>query len=538
MIKLQLPPAPTRLTKILIANRGEIAVRIIRTCRDMGLATVAVYSESDRMSLHVRLAEEAYAIGPDQASESYLRIEKLIDVARTAGADAVHPGYGFLAENPEFAGACLRAGLTFVGPDVESMRTMGSKTGARAVATRAGVPVVPGTDTPFSGNASDADLRAAAAPVGYPLLVKAVAGGGGKGMRIVGTPRDLSGAVRMARSEALSSFGDERVYFERLLDKARHIEVQILGDHHGTVVPFVERECSIQRRHQKLIEETPSPAASPELRARLMAAATAIGKAAAYRNAGTIEFLVDRGGGFYFLEMNTRLQVEHPITEAVTGVDFVRAQIEIAQGARLEQMAAPMPARGHAIEVRVYAENPDDGFMPSPGLITHLRVPGGPGIRDDTGAFEGWTVPTAYDPLISKVVAWAPDRQGAIRRMVRALEEYDVRGISTTIGFCRDVIASRAFGAGEFDTTFVDRLLEERVRADSSSSEEKEEIAAIAAALWKMARPKSILTDRSGPQVTTGGTGASSPDGDTEVERTVNRTESLWLQRARWESLR
>ena len=486
------------MKKILIANRGEIAVRIIRTCRDMGLTTVAVYSECDRNALHVRLADEAHAIGPDQASESYLRIDKLIDAARASGADAVHPGYGFLAENPAFADACTAGGITFIGPDASAMRTMGSKTNARDVAVAAGVPIVPGGSEPGA--------------VGYPLLVKAVAGGGGKGMRVVRAAAELDGAVMMARSEAQLSFGDDRVYFERLLDRPRHIEVQLLGDTHGTVIPFVERECSIQRRHQKLIEETPSPAVTPELRERLTAAAAAIGRAAGYTSAGTIEFLVDANGSFYFLEMNTRLQVEHPITEAVTGIDFVRAQIEIAGGARLDQKAQ---ANGHAIEVRVYAENPDDGFLPSPGRITHLRAPAGPGIRDDSGAFEGWTVPTAYDPLISKVVAWAPDRRGAISRMVRALSEYDVRGINTTIGFCREVIASPAFDAAEFDTTYVDRLLAQN-RRGPARSDEIEEMAAIGAAIWA-AREAGVKDSTT--------SGQASPD-------------SLWAQRARLESLR
>ena len=497
------------MNKLLIANRGEIAVRVIRTCREMGLGTVAIYSQCDRNALHVRLADEAYTIGPDQASESYLRIDRIIDVARRSRADGVHPGYGFLAENPQFAEACTQAGLTFVGPDAKVMRQMGSKTAARDVAVSAGVPVVPGGDDP--------------AAVGYPLLVKAVAGGGGKGMRVVRTSDQLASAVQMARSEAQSAFGDDRVYFERLLEKPRHIEVQLLGDVHGTMVPFVERECSIQRRHQKLVEETPSPSVTPALRERLMSAAAAIGRAAGYTNAGTIEFLVDAGGEFYFLEMNTRLQVEHPVTEAVTGVDFVRAQIEIARGqaipAGLKSCATDID--GHAIEVRVYAENPYEGFLPSPGRITHLRVPSGPGIRDDSGAYEGWTVPTAYDPLVSKVIAWAPDRPGAIRRMVRALNEYDLRGISTTIGFCRDLIQSPAFGAAEFDTTYVDRLLAENAR-DGASHEEIEEIVAIAAALW----------------TTKAGLNASTTTAAGEVVPTFRRADSLWAQRARTESLR
>lgn len=477
----------------------------------MGLAAVAVYSECDRNALHVRLADEAHAIGPDQASESYLRIDKLIDVARSSGAGAVHPGYGFLAENPEFAEACAKAGITFIGPDARAMRMMGSKTSARDVAVAAGVPVVPGGNTPDE--------------IGYPLLVKAVAGGGGKGMRLVRAADELDSAIRMARSEALSSFGDDRVYFERLLERPRHIEVQLLGDTHGTIVPFVERECSIQRRHQKLIEETPSPVVTPDLRQRLMAAASAIGRAAGYTSAGTIEFLVDAKGEFYFLEMNTRLQVEHPITEAVTGVDFVRAQIEIARGAKLADMAAV--ANGHAIEVRVYAENPDEGFLPSPGRITHLRAPSGPGIRDDSGAFEGWTVPNAYDPLISKVVAWAPDRPGAIARMVRALTEYDLRGISTTIGFCRDLVASPEFAAADFDTTYVNRILEQNGRT-SDRSDELEEVAAIAAAMWS-------VRDADLKATTTTPTGKS---GVVPTFRSARQSESLWAQRARLESLR
>ena len=458
----------------------------------MGLATVAVYSACDRNALHVRLADEACALGPDRASESYLRIDKLIDAAVRTGADAVHPGYGFLAENADFAEACATAGLTFIGPGPRAMRALGCKTDARAVATAAGVPVVPGSAAPFPASASAAELEAGGGAVQYPLFVKAVAGGGGKGMRAVHAPQDLADAVRLARSEAESAFGDGRVYFERKLEAPRHIEVQLLGDLHGTVVPFVERECSIQRRHQKLIEETPSPAVTPGLRSQLTEAAAAIGRAAGYTSAGTVEFLVDVSGGFYFLEMNPRLQVEHAITEAVTGVDFVRAQIEIAAGATLGAIMAGRNAGtapdGHAIEARVYAENPENGFLPSPGLITRLREPGGPGIRIDSGAFEGWTVPTAYDPLVTKVIAWAPDRGGAIARMVRALAEYDIRGVDTTIEFCREVIGSPAFAAGEFDTSTVDGMLEARARKAAVHDDEIEEMAAVAAALWTMAR--------------------------------------------------
>ncbi|HUP40844.1 MAG TPA: biotin carboxylase N-terminal domain-containing protein [Vicinamibacterales bacterium] len=557
------------MNKILIANRGEIAVRIIRTCRDMGLATVAVYSDCDRSALHVRLADEAHHIGPDQASESYLRIDKVIDVARSSGAGGVHPGYGFLAENPELAEACAKARLTFIGPSPAAMRAMGSKTQARQVAIAAGVPVVPGGDTSLE--------------LEYPMLVKAVAGGGGKGMRVVRSPDELQSAISLARSEAQSSFGNDAVYFEKLIERPRHIEVQLLGDTHGTVVPFVERECSIQRRHQKLIEETPSPSVTPELRKRLLAAAAAIGKAANYMSAGTVEFLVDASGEFYFLEMNTRLQVEHPITEAVTGIDFVRAQIEVARGAMLSEMfagrnsagfdsarldsarldaarldaarletsvglATPVGldfsrATGHAIEVRVYAENPAEGFLPSPGRITHLQAPSGPGIRDDSGAYDGWIVPTAYDPLISKVVAWAPDRPGAIARMVGALGEYDVRGISTTIGFCGSLIASPAFAAAEFDTTFVDRLLGENGKTDGKI-DGSEEIVAIAAAIWAAlhAEPAEPIKQPE-PELGTGtrnlepGTGNLEP-GTRNPERGTRNPESLWAQRGRLDGLR
>jgi acetyl-CoA carboxylase biotin carboxylase subunit len=509
------------LKKILIANRGEIAVRVIRTCREMGLATVAVYSECDRTALHVRLADQAYAIGPDQASESYLRIDKLIDVARAAKADGVHPGYGFLAENAEFADACSKAGVTFIGPTATAMRALGSKTRARAVAMAAGVPVVPGTDKPVGADATEGQLIAAAAQVAYPLLVKAVAGGGGKGMRVVRSERELAAAVRAARSEARSAFGDDAIYFERLVERPRHVEVQLLGDVHGTVLPFVERECSIQRRHQKLVEETPSTAVAPDLRSRLAQAATMIGRAAGYTSAGTVEFLLDGEGHYYFLEMNTRLQVEHPITESVTGIDFVRAQIDVANGRALdydpERLLTPS---GHAIECRVYAEDPDQGFLPSPGVITHLRPPSGPGIRNDGSVAVGGAVPTYYDPLVSKVIAWGPDRPGAIARMVRALSEYDLRGIKTTIGFCRELLSSAAFAAGDFDTTTVDRLLEGRRNGNGETPHdaELEELAAIAAAFAAHDRLAN--------------------GGEPKTPRVVAQSASLWEQRARLESLR
>ncbi|MGD9902473.1 MAG: acetyl/propionyl/methylcrotonyl-CoA carboxylase subunit alpha [Vicinamibacterales bacterium] len=478
------------VTKVLIANRGEIAVRVIRACRDMGIATVAVYSDCDRAALHVRLADEAVAIGPNPPRESYLRIDAIIDAARQGGADAVHPGYGFLAENEDFAAACRDAGLTFIGPSAEVIERMGSKTAARQAAIAAGVPVVPGTETPLGEDVPDAEVERIAAGIGYPLMLKAVAGGGGKGMRMVSEPGDLAGALRAARSEAGSAFGDSAVYLERRLLTPRHIEVQLLGDHYGTVVAFVERECSIQRRHQKVIEESPSAAITPEVRTRLTGAAAAVARQVGYTNAGTIEFLLDGDGAFYFLEMNTRLQVEHPITEMVTGVDLVQWQIRIARGERLTLDAAALLApRGHAVECRVYAEDPDNGFLPSPGRIVRLRVPQGPGVRDDSGATEGLDVPIYYDPLVSKLVTWGDDRPHALARMRRALAEYEVVGIRTTIPFFEWVLDDDDFRAGRFDTTFIDRKLSERKGAPFRTiSADDEELAAVAAALHAVLR--------------------------------------------------
>ena len=448
------------MKKILIANRGEIAARVIRACRDMGIATAAVYSACDRAALHVRLADEAWPIGPSAPRESYLRIDAIVDAARRCGADAVHPGYGFLAENADFAAACRDAGVTFIGPSPDAIALMGSKTAARQEAIRAGVPVVPGTEEPLDEGASDDDVLAVADRVGYPLMIKAVAGGGGKGMRLVTLAADLPGALRAARSEARSAFGEGAVYLERRLVKPRHIEVQLLGDHHGTVVPFVERECSIQRRHQKVIEESPSLAVTPDLRRRLTEAAAAVARAVGYTNAGTIEFLLDEDGSFFFLEMNTRLQVEHPVTEMVTGVDLVQWQIRIARGERLDlDQDAMLHPRAHAIECRIYAEDPDNGFLPSPGRIEALRVPGGPGVRDDSGVSEGDHVPIDYDPLVSKLITWGDDRAHAIDRMKRALAEYEIRGIRTTIPFFQWILDDEEFRSARLDTTFIDRRL-------------------------------------------------------------------------------
>jgi acetyl-CoA carboxylase biotin carboxylase subunit len=474
--------------KVLIANRGEIAVRIARACREMGIATAAVFSECDRAALHVRYADEAYPIGPSAPRESYLRIDRMVETALRCGADAIHPGYGFLAENEDFAAAVRDVGLTFIGPTPESMALMGSKTAARTTAIRAGVPVVPGTEAPLSADASDVDIARAADQVGYPLLVKAVAGGGGKGMRTVVDPAELATAIRAARSEAGTAFGDTSVYLERRLTHPRHVEIQLLGDQHGTVVPLVERECSIQRRHQKVVEETPSPAVTPEIRRAMTAAAASVARAAGYTNAGTIEFLLADDGRFYFLEMNTRLQVEHPITEMVTGVDLVHWQIRIARGERLdldpERLLIP---NGHAIECRIYAEDPDNGFLPSPGRIVDLRAPAGPGIRDDSGIAAGLDVPIFYDPMISKLVAWAHDRPAAIARMRRALSEYIVTGIKTTVPFFIWLLEQPDFAAGRFHTTYLDAVMAERAgRPFAESRAPSEDVAAIAAAVQAM----------------------------------------------------
>jgi acetyl-CoA carboxylase biotin carboxylase subunit len=511
--------------KILVANRGEIAVRIIRACREMGLPSVAVYSDCDRDARHVREADQAFHIGPSEAARSYLRINTLLDVAQRSGADAVHPGYGFLAENPTFARACLDRGLTFIGPSPDAIATMGSKTAARAAAIRAGVPVVPGTEQPLGRQATDADTARIAHAVGYPLVVKAVAGGGGKGMRIVDDPSALAAAIRTARSEAGSAFGDSAVYLERCIEHPRHIEIQLLGDAHGTVIPFVERECSIQRRHQKVVEESPSIGVSPELRRRMASAAAAVARAVNYTSAGTIEFLLDERGAFFFLEMNTRLQVEHPVTEMITSIDLVQWQIRIARGERLdinpERALTPM---GHAIECRIYAEDPDQGFMPSPGLIRGLRPAAGPGVRDDGGVSAGYVVPVFYDSMIAKLIAWAPSRPEAVDRMSRALREYHVLGIRTTIPFFLWLMRQPEYIAGQYDTTYLDRLLAERAMSSSDSgrrpsfnelSERDEEVVAIAAALDAYVRAS-------------GGPGAAQPAG----------AQGRWTQAARREALR
>ena len=449
---------------------------MIRACREARLATVAVFSDADREALHVRMADEAYPIGPPEPAASYLSIERIVRVAKAAGADAIHPGYGFLSENPQFAEACLGAGLTFIGPPAGAMRAMSDKTAARRVAAGLGIPVVPGTSTSV---ADDAEAARIARELGYPVMVKAVMGGGGKGMRLVREERELAGALRLARAEALTAFGDGAVYIERYVVEPRHIEIQILADTHGNVVHLGERECSIQRRHQKLVEEAPSPLVDEAMRARMGEAACRVAAAAGYANAGTVEFLVDRDRTFYFLEMNTRLQVEHPVTEMVTGIDIVREQLRIAGGERLGLRQGDVRFRGAAIECRINAEDPFRGFLPSPGTITGLSVPGGPWVRNDSGAYEGCAVPRFYDTLLAKLICWGEDRAAAIRRAARALDEYRIVGVHSTIPALRRILVDPDFTAGRLSTALLERILREVRPADGRHRA----VALIAAAL-------------------------------------------------------
>ncbi len=466
------------VTKVLIANRGEIAVRIIRACRELGIETVAVFSEADRNAMHVRYADEAYLIGPAPSRDSYLRIDKILDVAKRSGADAVHPGYGFLAEREEFAGACEEAGITFIGPKPSAIAAMGDKAVARATVTRAGVPVVPGTEG--EGALRDDEIVAVAPHIGFPLLIKATAGGGGKGMREAHNPEELPSALAAARREAEAAFGDGNVYLEKLVTGARHIEIQIMADTHGNVVHLGERECSIQRRHQKVLEEAPSPFVNDDedLRRRMGEVACRAAAAVGYVNAGTIEFLVDRDKNFFFLEMNTRLQVEHPVTELVTGIDIVKEQIRIARGRKLSREQSEIAMTGWAIECRVNAEDPYNNFMPSTGTVSASIVPTGPGVRVDTFIYSGYTIPRYYDSLISKVICWGETRGEALLRMRRALEEYKIVGVKTNIPLHQHLLNSHRFMGGQFDT----RFLEERFQMDDEGAQ-RPEIAAILATL-------------------------------------------------------
>jgi len=473
--------------KVLIANRGEIAVRVMRTLREMGIATVAVFSDADRTSLHVRMADEAEHIGPSASAESYLRIDRILGAARNHGAEAIHPGYGFLSENADFAAACEDAGIVFIGPSAASIRAMGSKTAARKMAIAGGAPVVPGIDHAIT--ASEAAEFGAAH--GYPILLKAVAGGGGKGMRRVDSAHEVESAFRNAASEAERAFRCADIYVEKLIERGRHIEIQVLGDRHGNLVHLGERECSIQRRHQKVIEECPSPlvALHPEMRHEMGDAAVRAARAAGYYNAGTVEFLVDQDRRFYFLEMNTRLQVEHPVTELVTGLDLVRLQVEIADGARLPFTQDDVTWRGSAIECRIYAEDPYNDFLPYPGKLTRLTRPLGPGIRLDGCVYDGWTVPMEYDPLLAKLAVWASDRDGAIERMIRALREYDVGGIRTNLGFFRQILEDAEFREAKLHTGFIDEFFQRHTAPQPPP--DLAAVAALAASLHTMSRPST-----------------------------------------------
>lgn len=481
--------------KVLIANRGEIAVRVIRACREMGIPSVAVYSDVDRASLHVRKADEAYHLGPAAAAESYLNINKILAAAKKSGADAIHPGYGFLSENPRFAHACAEAGVKFIGPTAAAMEMMGSKTRARQRMDKAGVPFVPGTSR---GVESVEEAERVAGKIGYPIMLKAAAGGGGKGMRLVHTVDQLRSALESAQSEAQRSFGDNEVYIEKAIVNPRHIEMQVLADEHGNTVYLGERECSIQRRHQKVLEESPSPIVDPEMRRHMGEVAVRVAQAAGYTNAGTIEFLVDQQKNFYFLEMNTRLQVEHPVTELTTGLDLVHLQIRIAAGERLPFRQEDVQLRGHAIECRIYAEDPDNNYFPSPGKITLLLLPSGPGIRRDSGMYEGWTVPIDYDPLLAKLIGYGTDREQATARLVRALNEYFVGGIKTNISLFRRILRDREFQSGRLDTGFLDRLLA-RPHEGVARDENAAKIAAIAAGVFAVLDPVTGRNDAASP---------------------------------------
>lgn len=464
------------IRKLLIANRGEIAVRIMRSCREMGISTVAVYSEADRTSMHVRYADEAYLIGPAPSSESYLKVEKIIDVARKCGADAIHPGYGFLSENAEFARICGKEGIIFIGPSPHAIATMGDKITARQTMIDAGVPVVPGTKTKII---SEADAKRMIEEIGLPVIIKASAGGGGKGMRLVEKEEELINAVKAAKSEAMTAFGDDSVYIEKYIVEPHHIEFQVLGDKFGNIIHLCERECSVQRRHQKVIEETPSPIMTEALREKMGNDAIAAARSVNYEGVGTIEFLVDKNMNYFFLEMNTRLQVEHPITERVVGIDLVKEQIRVANGEKLQYRQEDIRQLGHAIECRIYAEDTDRNFMPSPGLIRHITEPRGLGIRTDGYVYSGYEIPIYYDPMISKLIVWARTRAGAIDRMKRALYEYKISGVKTSIKYLESIMNHPVFAEGTYDTHFIEKHTAELVSVVEPCGSDCEDLAIV-----------------------------------------------------------
>ncbi len=494
-----------KIKRVLVANRGEIAVRVMRTCHERGIETVAVYSEPDRHALHTRYAQRAEPIGPAASRDSYLRMDRILDAAKKHGADAIHPGYGFLSEKEEFARACQDAGIIFIGPPASAIEAMGEKTQARARMKAAGVPVVPGTDGPVD----DATAMAFARQVGLPVMVKAAAGGGGKGMRKVTRDEDLANAVSGARREALNAFGDDSLYVEKFLEKPRHVEIQIFADSHGNVHHLFERECSIQRRNQKIIEEAPSAVVTPEMRRAMGEVAVKGARAVGYLNAGTMEFLVDANKKFYFLEMNTRLQVEHPVTEWVTGFDLVGAQLDVAEGLKLPWGEQPESPRGWAMEARIYAEDPAQNFLPQPGRIVDLKVPGGLGVRDDGGVYAGYEVTPFYDPMIAKLSCWAANRQAVIDKLIRALQEYTVKGITTNIAYLVRILQHPAFRAGDYDTGFIEKYLQV---PPPPPAEHLTQAALLAAAYWREAedaRARAKVVGTSGGGTSGGQAGMS-----------------------------
>ncbi len=465
------------IKKILVANRGEIAVRVLRACRETGIKSVTVYSDADRTALHTRYADEVYYLGPSPATESYLKIEKIIDIAKKSGAEAIHPGYGFLSENESFAKACEDNGVIFIGPNSKAIELLGDKIASKITMTKAGVPVIPGSEGAVR---DESEALMVIEKIGLPVLIKAAGGGGGKGMRVVRDKKDLATAIKQATGEAQSAFGNPTIFIEKFLEQPRHIEFQILADNYGNVIHLGERECSIQRRHQKLVEEAPSAIMTPELREKMGEAAKKAVKASGYNNAGTVEFMVDKDRNFYFLEMNTRLQVEHPVTELVTGIDIVKEQFKIAAGEKLSLKQEDIKINGSAIECRITAEDPENNFAPSTGKIIELIEPSGIGVRVDSGVYEGFEVPIYYDPLIAKLLVWAPTRKEAIERMRRALSEYVIRGIKTAIPFHKIVMEHPDFISGEYDTTFIDRIL-----GKIEYKKENHQVAAIAALIAK-----------------------------------------------------
>ncbi|MEM8486920.1 MAG: acetyl-CoA carboxylase biotin carboxylase subunit [Bacteroidota bacterium] len=478
------PYRPQKITKLLVANRGEIAVRVMRTCKELGIETVAVYSEADRNALHVQLADEAYCIGPAPSRSSYLLEDKILEVALAARANAIHPGYGFLSENAAFSLACRREKIIFVGPPPDAIRAMGDKTTARAMMEKAAIPMAPGTTEAVADVEEAARI---AVDIGYPVLIKAAAGGGGKGMRLVEDPADFTQAMEMAQREAEAAFGDGRVFLEKYIVQPRHIEFQVLADEHGHCIHLFERDCSIQRRHQKVIEEAPSSILTREVREMMGQAAINAALACGYTNAGTVEFLVDKDLNFYFMEMNTRLQVEHPVTEMITGLDLVAEQLRVAEGMPLELGQDDVQMQGHAIECRVYAEDPENNFLPSPGPLTVHRPPAGLGVRLDAGVEEGGEIPIHYDPMIAKLVTYAGTRAEAICKMARALDEYEVAGVKTTIPFCAFVMGHEAFLKGDVSTHFVGNYFTPEVLQQST---ENEQLAAALAAAWHVHQQK------------------------------------------------